>query len=116
MLLNSKKEYNLLGVSPQTWARTIVMIIALVEMWWVEFTTNPFPEVLSEITIEDLTPKIERLIYTIGWIWGWWKNNSFSVSAQHGDELMHAEEGAVEELEYTQKVHQPDTDHYVGVG
>jgi hypothetical protein len=49
----------------------------------------------------------------ISTIWAWWKNNSFSLSAQDGDKVMKALESG--ELEYTPKP-EPETEHHHEVG
>lgn len=103
------KKINFAGVSPEVWARTIILFIALL---------NQVLAILGKGQIqiaENDVYQICSLIATfVSAIWAWWKNNSFSESAQAGDTTMKSMEGV--ELEYTKKVNQPDTDHYVGRG
>lgn len=99
----NKKVINFAGVTPETWARTIVLFIALV---------NQVLAILGKGQIEIAENDIYQictLIFTfVSAIWAWWKNNSFSISAQEGDAVMHAHEDG--ELEYTEKL-VSDTDH-----
>lgn len=104
-----KKKIDFSGVTPETWARTIVLFIALI---------NQILAILGRGQIEIAESDIYQIASLIATfasaIWAWWKNNSFSTGAQNGDAVMHAyEEG---ELEYSQKAYQPDTDHYTGRG
>ena len=104
-----KKTINFEGVSPETWARTLVLFLALV---------NQLLAILGKGQIEFVENDIYQicsLIFTfVSAIVSWWKNNSFSASAQNGDAVMHAYESM--ELEYTKKLYQPDTDHHHEVG
>ena len=78
-----------MNITAGTVARTIILALALVN------------QVLSAIgrpllPIEDA--QIETLV-TTGWtvvaaMVAWWKNNSFTVAAQKGDEVMKQEKGA----------------------
>jgi len=104
-----KKKINFKDVTPETWARTIFLIVSLV---------NQFLQIFGK----EIIPWSESQIYTtvtyictaISAIWAWWKNNSFSKGAQDGDKVMKASEAG--ELEYSAKVFQPDTNHYTGRG
>jgi SPP1 family holin len=104
-----KKNINFAGVTPETWARTIVLFIALI---------NQILAIMGKGQIEIAESDIYQicsLVFTvISTIWAWWKNNSFSVSAQDGDKVMKALESG--ELEYTEKTNPHTTDHYHGVG
>lgn len=105
----NKKKINLEGVTPETWARTIVLLIALI---------NQVLAILGKGKIEIAESDIYQictLVFTfVSAIWSWWKNNSFSVSAQDGDAVMKSlEEG---EIPYIEKANQPDTDHHHEVG
>lgn len=104
-----KKKINLSGVTPETWARTIVLFIALI---------NQILAILGKGQIDIAENDIYQVVSLIATfasaIWAWWKNNSFSEGAQNGDAVMHALEAG--ELEYTEKAYQPDTDHYAGRG
>ena len=78
-----KKEINFEGVAPETWARTIVLFIALI---------NQILAILGkgklEIAESDIY-QLASLIFTIiTALRAWWKNNSYSLSAQAGDEVM----------------------------
>ena len=103
-----KKNINFAGVTPETWARTIVLFIALI---------NQILAIMGKGQIEIAESDIYQicsLVFTvISTIWAWWKNNSFSVSAQDGDKVMKALESG--ELEYTPKP-EPETEHHHEVG
>ena len=104
----NKKVINFAGVTPQTWARTIWLVIALIGQLCVVFHFAPLPEAISSLTVEQITVYLTTIFGILGEIRAWWKNNSFSVSAQEGDAVMHAHEDG--ELEYTEKL-VSDTDH-----
>lgn len=104
-----KKKINLEGVTPETWARTIIMILALVNQFLMIFGKEQIP--FAEDSIYQFISMIATAVSTL---WVWWKNNSFSVSAQDGDRVMKALESG--ELEYTEKTNPHTTDHYHGVG
>lgn len=109
-----KKEINIMGVTPAVWARTIIMIIALVQMWLMELQKNPLPESITSLTVEQVEGYLTKMFETFTMIMVWWKDHPFSVGSQQGNVIMKAyEEG---EIEYTEKAHQPDTDHHHEVG
>lgn len=108
-----KKEINFKGVTPIVWARTIVMIIALVQMWLVELQQNPLPEAITNLTAEQIEGYIRKLFETFTMLMVWWKNHPFSISAQDGDKVMKTLEAG--ELEYTEPVNK-DADHHHEVG
>ena len=103
-----KKSINFAGVTPETWARTIVLFIALI---------NQILAIMGKGQIEIAESDIYQicsLVFTVfSTIWAWWKNNSFSQSAQDGDKVMKALESG--ELEYTPKP-EPETEHHHEVG
>ena len=105
----NKKQINLSGVSPDTIARTIILALALI---------NQVLAILGrgqiEIAESDIYQICSLAATIISAIWTYWKNNSWSLSAQHGDAVMKAEEAG--EIEYTEKANQPDTDHHHEVG
>lgn len=102
------KKINFSGVTPEVWARTIILLIALI---------NQILAILGKGKIEIAESDIYQictLVFTfVSAIWSWWKNNSFSVSAQDADKVMKALES--DELEYTPKP-EPETEHHHEVG
>jgi len=67
-------------VSKETIARTIVLVIALVNQILTVFGINPLP--FSEDTVYETV----TLLFTIGaTAWAWWKNNSFTKEAIEAD-------------------------------
>lgn len=104
-----KKTINLSGVSPETWARTIVLILALVNQILAIFGKGQI-----DIAESDIYQVCSLVATILSSLWAWWKNNSFSESAQVGDVVMKDLESPIE---YIEKANQPDTDHhYYGVG
>lgn len=104
-----KKKINFSGVSPETWARTIILFLALV---------NQILAILGkgqiEIAENDIYQICTLVFTTVSTLWAWWKNNSFSISAQDGDAVMKSLESG--EIPYVEKANQPDTDHHHEVG
>ena len=98
-----KKKINFSGVQPDTWARTIILILALI---------NQVLAILGkgqiEIAENDIYQVCTLAATIISAVWSWWKNNSFSESAQEGDTVMKS----IEELKYTEPDEQAD--HYRG--
>lgn len=105
-----KKEIDLSGVTPQTIGRTIILALALINQVLAIFGKEQIPFVESEVY------QVVSILFTFtSTLWGYWKNNSWSKSAQEADKVMWALESG--ELEYTEKVNPHTTDHhYNGVG
>lgn len=104
-----KKVINLDGVSPESWARTIILVIALVNQILAVLGKDQIK--IAESDIYQICSLIATIVSAI---WAWWKNNSFSKSAQVADVVMKDLETPIE---YIKKANQPDTDHhYPGVG
>ena len=80
------KKFNLKGVSIQTWARTIVLLIALVSQILVVFGKSD-----TAADVDTLQEKATMILTLIASVWSWWKNNSFTYKAQQGDKLMNGE-------------------------
>ena len=77
------KKLNLKGVSKQTWARTIVLLLALVNQALVMF------EVTDRVVELETWAQYATYIFTvISALWSWWKNNSFTAKAQEADTLL----------------------------
>lgn len=104
-----KKKINFSGVSPEVWARTIILLIALINQILAIFGKGQI-----EIAESDVYQLCSLVFTVISSLWAWWKNNSFSVSAQDGDAVMKSLESG--EIPYVEKAHQPDTDHHHEVG
>lgn len=81
------KKINLKGVSAQTWARTLVLIIALVNQILVIIGKRT-----GTIDIEQWQEYVTYALTVIGSIWAWWKNNSFTDKAQQADKLLNGGE------------------------
>ena len=78
------KKLNFRGVSAQTWVRTVVLILALINQALVVFGITK-----SEIEIETWTQYVSYAFTVITAVWTWWKNNSFTLKAQEADNILH---------------------------
>lgn len=78
-----KKRINLKGVSAQTWARTIVLLVALVAQLFVVLGKRE-----EGIDIERWQEVVTYALTLISAVWSWWKNNSFTDAAQKADEVL----------------------------
>ena len=77
------KKIDLKGVSKQTWVRTIVLVLALVNQGLVMFDITD-----TEVEFETWTRYATYIFTVISAIWSWWKNNSFTKKAQEADEAL----------------------------
>ena len=77
------KKFNFKGVSVQTWARTLVLILALVSQLFVILGKRT-----EAIDIEQWQEYVTYALTVIGSIWAWWKNNSFTSKAQEADNIL----------------------------
>ena len=77
------KKFNFKGVSVQTWARTLVLILALVSQLFVILGKRT-----EAIDIEQWQEYVTYALTVIGSIWAWWKNNSFTQKAQEADNIL----------------------------
>lgn len=70
-------------VKKETIARTIILIIALINQVLTALGYSIIP-----IEDEQITEAI-TLLFTIGAsVWAWWKNNSFTKNALEADEVL----------------------------
>lgn len=70
------------NASVATWARTICLIVALLNSLLTAFNKSPLP-----IDNEQLQQLVSTLITVVVAIINWWKNNSFTKEAIEADEL-----------------------------
>ena len=77
------KKINLKGVTVQTWARTIVLLLALVSQLCVILGKRT-----EAIDVDQWQEYVTYALTVIGSIWAWWKNNSFTEKAQNADKLL----------------------------
>lgn len=77
------KKFNFKGVSVQTWARTLVLILALVSQLCVILGKHS-----EAIDVDQWQEYVTYALTVIGSIWAWWKNNSFTDKAQNADKLL----------------------------
>lgn len=77
------KKINLKGVTAQTWARTLVLVLALISQLAVILGKR------SEAIDIDRWQEYVTYIFTVGAsIVAWWKNNSFTKNAQTADIIL----------------------------
>ena len=108
----NKKQINFSGVTPDTWGRTIWFFIGLISQLCIVFHFAPLPKEIANLTPEQITIYVTTAMDIWGKLKAWWKNNSFSVSAQDGDRVMHTLESG--ELEYTEPLTETEHHHEVG--
>lgn len=81
------KKLNLKGVSKQTWARTIVLLLALVNQALVMFEVTD-----RVVELETWAQYATYALTVISAVWSWWKNNSFTQKAQEADNLINPQQ------------------------
>ena len=77
------KKINLKGVTVQTWARTIVLLLALASQLCVILGKRT-----EAIDVDQWQEYVAYGLTVIGSIWAWWKNNSFTQKAQEADNIL----------------------------
>ena len=77
------KKINLKGVTVQTWARSIVLLLALVSQLCVILGKRT-----EAIDVDQWQEYVTYALTVIGSIWAWWKNNSFTQQAQDADNIL----------------------------
>ena len=80
------KKINFKGVTVQTWARTIVLALALISQLLVLLGKRT-----NAIDVDQWEQYATYALTAISAVWAWWKNNSFTDKAQQGDKLMNGE-------------------------
>lgn len=70
------------NASAATWARTICLIVALLNSLLASFNKSPLP-----IDNEQLQQLVSTLITVVVAIINWWQNNSFTKEAIAADKL-----------------------------
>ena len=71
------------NASAATWARTICLLVALLNSLLASFNKSPLP-----IDNEQLQQLVSTLITVVVAIINWWKNNSFTAAAVAADSYM----------------------------
>lgn len=77
------KKLNLKGVTAQTWARTLVLVLALISQLAVILGKRS-----EAIDIDQWQEYATYILTVIGSVWSWWKNNSFTDKAQDADNVL----------------------------
>lgn len=79
-------------VSPDTIARTIILVLTLANTILTMSGKNPLP--FAEEEIYTVVSTVATIAATA---WAWWKNNSFTIAAIKADEYMQELKGSKEE-------------------
>ena len=69
--------------SKETWIRTIVLIVSLVNQVLTVLGKNPLP-----FSDEAVYQGVSAAVTTAASLWAWWKNNSFTTAPVEADQLM----------------------------
>ena len=77
------KKINLKGVTAQTWARTLVLVLALISQLAVILGKRS-----EAIDIDQWQEYVTYAFTAIASIAAWWKNNSFTRAAVEADKAM----------------------------
>lgn len=81
------KKINLKGVTVQTWARTLVLVLALVSQLCVILGKRT-----EAIDIDQWQEYVTYALTVGASIAAWWKNNSFTKNAQVADDVKNSPE------------------------
>ena len=79
-------------VSPETIARTIILIVALVNTFLTMSGKNPLP-----FADDDIYTAVSIIATLAASAWAWWKNNSFTTDAIKADEYLQELKGSKKE-------------------
>lgn len=77
------KKINIKGVTAQTWARTIVLLLALISQLAVILGKRS-----EAIDVDQWQEYATYILTVIGSVWSWWQNNSFTNKAQEADKVL----------------------------
>ncbi len=81
------KKINIKGVTAQTWARTAVLLLALISQLCVILGKRS-----ETIDVDQWQEYATYILTVIGSVWSWWKNNSFTKNAQVADDVKNSPE------------------------
>lgn len=85
--ITNMKKMNFKGVSMQTWARTIVLVLALISQLLVVVG-----RCTKAIDVDQWQEYVTYALTLISSLWAWWKNNSFTEPAQTADKVLKGDE------------------------
>lgn len=74
------KKFNLKGVTVQTWARTLVLLLALISQLCVILGKRT-----EAIDVDQWQEYVTYAFTALAAVVSWWKNNSFTKDAQVAD-------------------------------
>lgn len=69
----------------ETWIRSAVLLLALVNQLLTAFGKNPLP-----FSDEAVYEGISAVVTVASSLWAWWKNNSFTAPAVEADRYLEA--------------------------
>ena len=80
------RKLSLKTTDKNTWIRTAVLLIALINQGMVIFGITS-----KTVDTENITYYISFAATVLSSVWSWWKNNSFTLPAQQADNYMNGE-------------------------
>lgn len=81
------KKINLKGVTAQTWARTLVLLLALISQLCVILGKSS-----KAIDVDQWQEYVTYAFTALAAVVSWWKNNSFTKNAQVADDVKNSPE------------------------
>jgi SPP1 family holin len=80
------KKFNLSGVSTSVIVRAVMTVILAINIILGYLGWHIIP--LSEGEVGSIVDGGIVILTAVVWVWGWWKNNSFTVNAQIADAVL----------------------------
>lgn len=96
-----KEETEMKNIETGTIIRTVVLVIALINMALTAFGKNPLP-----FSDDEVYSGVSALITVIASLVAWWKNNSFTTHAVEADDILKIKkaEGNTEDENVTESI------------
>jgi SPP1 family holin len=79
-------KFNLAGLDKMVIVRAILTLIFAFNLLASSFGWQLIP--LTEDKIGEAVNGLIAIATILVWLWGWWKNNSFTLNAQTADEIL----------------------------
>jgi SPP1 family holin len=79
-------KFNLAGLDKMVIVRAILTLIFAFNMLASSFGWQLLP--LTEDAVGEAVSGFIAVLTILVWLWGWWKNNSFTLNAQTADEIL----------------------------
>ena len=93
------------SISKGTWARTVLIILALVNQGLTLANKNPLP--FSDQELENF---VSYAFTSISALIAWWKNNSFTANAKTAQDILKAQKFADKEAKKFEKLNKVQED------